>query len=808
MGIFLKWLVAAFVLIVLLIVFFPNIYFRVPALPTEGRLTLSALKAPVEVIFDNYAVPHVYAENEHDLFYAGGYLMAAERLFQMDMFNRAVQGRLAEMDASLVAADRYLRMWGFHRIGRRIAAAMDPETRQLLMWSCQGINDFIRTHRDRLPLEFQLVGHEPLEWDPAVVAGFTRLMAHELHQSWYLELLIGQLVDALGEELVRDVFPAYPNDKPFVVPPGVMSFASQLEPLLSGRQAVTSILGAGTGFSGSNNWVLAGSRTETGQPILANDIHLGFTQPAKMYEMHLVGGRFNVMGLCFAGVPVVILGHNEHIAWGTTNLMADDADFYEEEPHPDDPSRYRYKGRWLPFQERQETIQVRDGESVTFTVRESVHGVIINEQHGLVGNGERPIAMRWTGQDVSDEISAYVRLNLARNWDDFSAAARLFALPGQNKIYADREGNIGWRPFVRLPRRVAGAGKLLMPGSTGEWDWQGYLPFEALPFRYNPPEGYIATANNKTVGAPYPHYISAYWAPTARIERITELLAADELHSIGSVMAIQYDQVSAHARETVPFLLAAFNEGGGEAVPVAVRDALAQLRRWDYSMSTSSVPTAIFNAWFVELVAAVYRDEMDRIGDRTYNDYLNLGALLPYRSISYLLKKGDSPWFDDIGTPAVEGRDDIIRRALVSAVERLSDELGGGVASWRWGRLHTLSHTHDLAKAGSVGKWLDRWLGLNVGPFPAPGAASTVNPSSFSLGRPFKATAGPAFRLIMDLGDLDRSRVVLPSGQSGNPFSRHYDDQAELFMSGRYRDAAFSRGAVERHAAGTLILLP
>ncbi len=806
---FLKWTIIAAALLMLLVIFFPNLIFRVPPMRMTGTISLPGLEEPVEVIYDAYAVPHVYAENEHDLFYAGGYLMAAERLFQMDMFNRAVQGRLAEIDASFLGTDKYLRTWGFHHIGRQIEAAMDPETRQLVQWACDGINAYIAANQGDLPLEFKLVGHKPLEWDPAVVAGFSRLMAHELNQSWFVELVIGRLVDVYGESMARDAFPAYPDDKPFVVPRGVTSFSSHLEPLMAARVDMARILGDGAGYSGSNNWVLAGSRTESGYPLLANDIHLGYTQPAKMYEMHLVGGRFNVRGLCFAGVPIVVLGHNEYIAWGTTNLMADDADFYLEEVDPQDTGRYLYRGQSLPFDERIETIPVRDADPVTFSVRETVHGVIISDLHGLADQWDRLIAMRWTGQDVSHELTAYIRLNLARNWDDFTAAARQYALPGQNKVYADREGNIGWRPFVRLPKRAEGSGLLVMPGATADWDWQGYLPFEDLPYRFNPPEGVIASANNKSIGPPYPHYISAYWAPPARIERITELLDAGDRHSVASMMAVQNDIVSAHARELVPLLLSAFT---GEEVEHGLSPqsgaALEQVRQWDFVMSTESVATTIFNAWFVELVGAIYRDEMDRAGDHIFDDYLKLGGLLPYRSITYLLQKGASPWFDDITTDGVETAGDITRSAFTSAVARLGNDLGDEVSRWQWGRVHTLTHPHELSGAGSRGKWLDRWLDLNVGPFPSRGAASTVSPGSFGLHRPFKAVAGPAFRHIMDLEDLDQSHIVLPSGQSGNPFSRHYRDQAELYNSGQYRQADFSREAVEQHASSIVILQP
>ncbi|MFB0517006.1 MAG: penicillin acylase family protein [Candidatus Neomarinimicrobiota bacterium] len=806
---FFKWIGLLILILIVLFVFYPNLLLRVPEPIRSGTLSLPDLGKPVTVIFDEYAVPHVYAENEHDLFYAASYVMASERLFQMDLVNRAVRGRLAEMNAGLLNADKYLRTWGFHHIGKQMAAAMAPETRQIVQWACDGINHYIDTHVDDLPLEFRLAGHEPLPWEPAIVCGYARLMGHELNLSWALEMVVGRLMEVYGEEMTRDIIPAYPDDRPFVVPAGVSSFAPLAEPIMAAHDQVKRVLGEGGGFSGSNNWVLSGERTTTGRPILANDPHLDFTQPAKWYEIHLIGGRFNTRGVCLPGLPLPVLGHNEHIAWGFTNVMADDADFYEEQVNPRDSSRYLHRSEWLPFTERKETIQVKGGEPVILIVQETVHGVVINDRHAIAGLSDKPVTMRWTGQDVTDEVAALIKLNLARNWEEFSAAARLFTVPGQNVVYADRVGNIGWRPFVRLPVRKGGSGLLVMPGASGEWDWQGYVPFEEMPYRYNPPEGCIATANNKTIGPEFPYYISAYWVPPARIERILELVADRREHSLESCAAIQNDYRSTHAREVLPFLLAACAEEAGNAGPTLLeKEALEQLRRWDFVMSTESVPAAIFNTWFVELVPAIYRDEMDQAGDHFYTNYLKLGGLLPYRSVTYLLQRGESPWFDNLHTPEVETRDDIIRQAFRAAVSRLSEELGKRIAKWHWGKVHTLTHPHDLAGAGTLGKFLNWWLGLNVGPFPFPGGNATVNPGAYSLDNPFAITAGASVRRIIDLSDWDHSLAVLPSGQSGAPFSRHYRDQAELFNAGEYRSADFSREAVEQNAHSTLILQP
>ncbi|UCD38481.1 MAG: penicillin acylase family protein, partial [Fidelibacterota bacterium] len=352
------------------------------------------------------------------------------------------------------------------------------------------------------------------------------------------------------------------------------------------------------------------------------------------------------------------------------------------------------------------------------------------------------------------------------------------------------------------------SGLLVMPGASGEYDWQGFVPFADMPYLYNPPEGYIATANNKTIGPDYPYYISAYWTPHYRIERIVERLAEQEQHSLESNMAIQNDILSAQARDLAPYLLAAFKDENKLSLSQQASDALDTLRGWDFTFTTKSVPATIFSTWFVELLPTLYKDEMDRAGNYFYRDYLKLGGLLPHRSVAYLLRKGDSPWFDDVDTPDTETRDDIIRLAFNAAVVRLSEESGRRVSAWHWDELHTITHPHDLAGSGTLGKFLNWWLDLNVGPFPFPGSGATVNPGSFDLNRPFKVTSGASVRRIIDFADFDNSRIVLPSGQSGHSLDRHYRDQAELFNTGQYRQVDFSREAVDAHAYSTLILQP
>ncbi|MFC1619329.1 penicillin acylase family protein [Candidatus Neomarinimicrobiota bacterium] len=803
---FFKWIGILILVLVILFVLFPNLLFRVPEPIRSGTLNLPGLESSVMVIFDDYAVPHIYAGNERDLFFTAGYIMASERLFQIDMVNRAVQGRLAEMNSGLVNADKFLRTWGFHHMGKQIAANLEPESMGIIQWACDGINAYIDGHRDNLPLEFKLIGHQPLNWDPSITCGFARLQGQDLNVAWVEELAINHLLETFDGDMANDLFPG-------VVPIDILSEPSMSDaiiPLLEATKDVQrdlrAVLGNMTGFTASNNWVVSGSRTGS-FPLLANDMHLGYSQPPVWYEMHLVGGRFNVRGVAFPGIPAIMSGNNEHIAWGTTNVSADDTDFYMEEINPDDSTTYLYKRDWIPFTLREEIIQVRDAEPVTFTVRETVHGVIINDINTMARQTDRPIAMGWTGYDISDEVTAFLKLNLATNWDEFTEAASYYGVPGQNMIYADREGNIGWRPFLKVPIRKAGGSLRVLPGASGEYDWQGYVAFKQMPYRFNPPQGHIATANHQIITADFPYYVSHYWLPQYRFRRISELLAARDSHSIETFMSTQTDVLSVQARDILPILLGAFEgPASEEELESLVQDALLVLRDWDYFMDAESTAPTLFITWIKQLKKAIYKDEMDRAGDNLYEHFLSTS--FDTKSLARVLTLESSPWFDDVNTPEQENRDSIIRQALIMAVEDLTERLGKKSTKWTWDRLHTLTHPHSIVGDDALGKFLNWWLGLNVGPFPMSGSSNTVNAIGHSSTEPYITKNGPSERSIIDLSNLDNSRMVLPTGQSGHPFDRHYQDQAKLFNSGQYRPVHFSREAVEQNAYSTLILQP
>ncbi len=805
-----KLLYALLTIVVLVLVVFAWLkyfYLKGPLAVQEGELILPQLSAPVTVYTDEYGVPHVYAENEDDLFFAAGYIQASERLYKMDVIARAVEGRLSEaFGPDLLNDDKYLRVWGFHRIAKNAVSNLSSETRHILERGLAGINAYIDEHQDDLPVEFKIAGHKPIHWTLEHVIGYARLMGHDLCLAWMPEVIFGGVLDKLGDQLARELYPVYPDTKPYIVPQTPANFSEVAESMFRSEKRIREITGASGSHIGSNSWVLGGDMTESGKPILCNDPHLAYSQPPVWFEMHLVGGRFDVAGVTLAGVPVVILGQNQHYAWGFTNVMVDDADFYVEVTDDEHPDQYFYDGEWRDMIIHEEIINVKDEEPVVYHVRETLHGPIINDVHAVLkANESAPVSMSWVGNYLTDEVEAFIGLNTASNWDEFSTAVEKFWIPGQNMIYADLEGNIGWRPAVALPLRAPGTGLVPLPGDDPQWDWQGFVPFDEMPYQYNPAQGYIATANNKTIGNEFPYYISAYWEPPARANRINEMLRVpNKKYSVKDMQNIQNDFLSDHARDLTPLFLALLADS--KFSDPNMTEAVDALKQWDYVMDKHSLAAAVFNVTWVKFAYNLYGDEMDLIGPEFKEGFFKL-ANISIRNAIYLLEHiPGSAWFDDVSTPDVqETARDILVQSLEEAVGDLEERFGKNTEDWVWADMHTLTHRHPLAQV----KILDWMLDLNVGPFPAAGSGTTVNNMEYRMYNPYDVVLGPSVRHIYDFANFDRGALsVLPTGQSGNPRSPHYADQAEMYNTGQYRVFPINADVIKNSGYKKLIMKP
>lgn len=756
----------------------------------SGSLVRPGLVDTVEVYTDQYGVPHILARNEGDLFFAAGYIAARERLFQLTTVAASVRGELALLlGDDLVKSDIYLRTWRIPEMGRRLAAALDTDTAVLVEAFCRGINSQIAELGRNLPLEFKLLRVKPIQWQPSDVAGYARLMAHELQSSWKSEVVYGAVGEYWGAEKLAEILPAYEDHRPTIAAQQGKDFLPRLySAVQESEAALREITGMSAAAIGSNSWVISGSRTANGKPLLANDPHLEFAQPPRWYEMHLKGGRFDVSGVCLAGIPVPVIGQNEACAWGFTNSMADDLDFFLETIHPDNPNRYLSGERWLDMELAEERIPLKSGGDTTVVVRLTHHGPVISDIHPLLRKGDQAVSMSWTGHRLSNEIGVFFKLNLMGNWDDFSAAVEDYGVPGQNMVYADTAGNIGWRPAVHLPLRIEGNSLTPRPGKNPEYDWQGIIPYEEMPYLLNPGDGYIVSANNKTIGDEFPYYVSNLWADPSRAERILELIQGLEGARAEDMEAIQLDVVSPFAREITPYLLAAATgrEEGN------LKTALDLLRTWDGEESPQSPAALVFHVTLNKLVRNIYGDELEPLG----TGYLEALAGLKYlnsRNLRRLLREDSSSWFDDLNTPdRVETRDEIIRRSLQEAVDDIEQRAGSDPRQWTWGQEHTLTHPHLLGDVALL-EWL---FDLNVGPYPSGGSDKTPNAGGYSFNRPYRQIAGPSMRRVVDFSDLDRTRFILPTGQSGLSHSPHYNDQAPLYHSGQYRITHFDEAYI------------
>ena len=770
-----------------------------PPLPIyEGNITLDGLSDTVSVYTDTFGVPHVFAKNDTDLFFSAGYIAARERLFQMSMVAYAVRGELASaLGDKYVSSDVYLRTWKIPRIAKQLAENMYPEERKILEAFCQGINAHIDEAMDDLPIEFKILRIKPPYWNPSDVTGYARMMAHEMQSSWKPEIVYGAIAEYFGIEKLEEIYPDHIPNEPTIA----HGMKPVFDRILSHEFKIRDVFGFRSPHTGSNSWVLSGTKTTTGKPILANDPHLDFTQPARWYEMHLKGGKYNTSGVCIAGIPVPVIGNNESCAWGFTNSMVDDVDFFIEKIHPNNPNKYRYGDEWRDIIIRKETVPRKNAGDTTIVIRETHHGPLISDIHPLMKNEKTAVSLAWTGHKITNEMNAFMKLNTMKNWEDFTEAVKNFGVPGQNIIYADTMGNIGWRPAVYVPIRKEGHSLIPRPGHDPNFDWSGYVPFEEMPYIFNPESGYIATANNKTIGNEFPYYISGLWADPSRIERIIELIEPLSTATVQDMKTVQLDLVSTFAKEVIPYILQ-FNF---EFEDKETGDAVNYIRNWDGNESKTSGEALLFHTIMRELILNIYADELSVLGENYVEAFLGIKYLYT-RNLRILLKNGNSSWFDNIETPEIqETMKDIIKKSIIEGVKKVIKEHGLIKKSWAWGKAHTLTHPHLLEKV----LLLDRFFKLNVGPFMSGGSDKTVRAGGFSYTHPFQQTAGASMRRIVDFDNLDKAHFILPTGQSGHPHSPHYRDQANLYNKGEYKITHFNEDKIRKDKTfKKLIFLP
>lgn len=769
---------------------------RRPWPEVKGNLTVPGLTAPVEIIRDKYGVPHIYAESEHDLAFAQGYVHAQDRLWQMEFNRRIGAGTLsAILGDSTLDIDRFMRTLGLRRAAEKDWTLLEAEMRDLMQAYADGVNAYVDSHRRRLPLEFSILGVHPAPWTPIDSLTWGKVMAFNLGSNYDYELLRARIIAELGAEASQTLLPPYDSGAPVIVPAGTGNY-TWLRGIEGGAQAdLTALLGPLGSDAGSNNWVVSGSRTTSGKPLIADDMHLGLNMPSVWYENSLHGGRLDVAGYSFPGVPLVIVGHNNRVAWAVTNLPADVQDFYIERlDDADNPTAYEFQGTWEKLTIIRETIEVKGGQPVVVDVKVTRHGPVMNEVIGGLAAAE-PLALRWTALEGTRLMNAVLGLNLAANWEEFRQALQFWDVPSQNFMYADVDGNIGYQSPGLIPIRAAGhQGLVPVPGWTGEYEWVKYIPFDELPRAYNPERGYIVSANNKVVEDSYPYSLAYEWSAPYRSRRITDLLASDADVSIEDVRSIQSQTYSLPAEALRPYL---------QAVQPATdleEAALDLVNEWDLLYETDRAGGAVFQAWYWFLVRETLGDEMG-------TDLLD--AYLPYDTshmpmMVELMKRPASAWFDDTGTAQVEERDDIVRRSFSEAVAWLKETMGEP-GKWEWGKMHTMVFVHQ--PLGQSGIRILEWL-FNSKGIPARGDNFTVDAAWVNYADPFAMSGGVSQRMIVDLSDWGASLSIHTTGQSGQLFHPHREDMVHAWQEIDYHPLIFERNDAEEDAEATLMLAP
>ncbi len=774
---------------------------RRPLAQQSGKLRLDGLQAPVEIIRDRWGIPHIYAQNHPDLIFAQGYVHAQDRLWQMEFNRRLVAGRLSEILGPVsLDLDRWMRALRMRRTAEQEAALLDESERQMLEAYALGVN--ARIAQGKLPVEFTLLGFQPEPWIPADTLAWPKMMAWTLCVNWESEILRALLAARLGPEKAAELEPDYEPGMPYVIPEGVSYSCLSSQPLQRAGKLRPFLGPAARQGLGSNNWVLAGSRTASGMPLLANDMHLGLTIPAVWYENHLEAGDLRLSGITFPGIPQIVAGHNGHVAWGFTNGFPDVQDLYLEHLRRTDSGtvQYEYQGEWLDAQVVPELIHVKGGLSVTEEVIINRHGPIINSLSPELA-GETPLALRWTALEPNNIMAALAGMNQARDCRQFTQALRHWNVPAQNVVSADIHGNIAYSLPGKIPIRAKGDGRLPVPGWTGEYEWLGYIPFEELPHMFNPPTGFIATANNRVADEGYPYFLSVDYVGPGRISRIQELILSQQAIDPAFIARMHTDQVSTIARR------AAQEIGSLSSPDPELQIILRRFQEWDGSLSAESCEATVYQT-FLMLLAHHLLDPL--LGDlaphylgKGITPVLAEGSMLAEHAhawITRLLHEPASPWWDQ-GTG--ETRQSVMLTVLRQAVDQLKEELGPDSRNWAWGRLHQLSLSHVLGAK----KPLDRLF--NRGPFPLGGDSDTIWAAGMArFSQQTGTMVGPPFRFIADLQDLGRSLGQLLPGQSGQPTSPHYSDNLQAWLKGEYHPMCFHRPDVLAHAAATLTLQP
>jgi penicillin G amidase len=784
------------------------------AMPSyTGNIVVSGITSPVTVKWDDFQVPHVFADSEQDLYFAVGYLHAQDRLWQMTLSQLSSEGRFAEfLGVDWVPYDRHIRTIGIPDISEKIYDKLPADEKSRLQAYALGVNTWVSSNRDKLPMEFVLLNMKPIEWEPRHSIGAWRMLGWDINVSWWAEITYGYLRKQLGEPYWRELLPdyagkytprtIYSSDSLATDSISAASTAawmqnnrdasrlasSALEAAIQFKEtdmAFRSRLGSRSTLAGSNAWALSGSKTASGFPMLAGDPHNSLSLPARWYEIHMNRNGQNVAGITLPGIPYIMMGQNDVMAWSFTNMMADQTDFFEERLLPGTPGYYQSNTSdgvaYLPIRIEREIIRVKGSPDEVLTIRYTDHGPLINDvfEDSQIAS-DVSLSMRWMGFEPTNELSALYNLNWLDRFEALTSVAEDFKVPGLNLIYADVSGNIAKLMMAQVPIRSYDN-----VGFAQGWEtshrWTGFVPFSDFPHVINPESGYVLDANQPTNAT---FHIGSFSEPYSRFRVIDNALASATTLSVEQMMSLQLETMSEHAREITERILPIIQRSNTSQ---RMSDALNYLINWDYRYERSATAASIFEVFFMKLAE---RSLIDDLGTEGWNAFKK-NDQLPLRVISNMLKN-DSRFFDDKNTSVVETREIMVVKAMEDAVQFLTDSLGTEPINWRWENIHQVMFeaTHF---SSAVGPQKDGYMNLivtymlNRGPFGTPGHTTSPVSGQYDWHRPFQQVGGATWRRVIDLANTSQSWSVIPGGQSGNALSRAYDDQLDLWLDGKYR---------------------
>lgn len=785
------------VLLLLIILFLGVIFYLYTQKPVyQGELVLSGLKDDVEVLYDGYGVPHIYAMHAEDAYEALGYVHAQDRLFQMEMLRRAADGRLAEvLGSDLVKVDRLFRTLGLNKFAeeqaKKFLASDSLDFQKAALAYQRGINAYIEN--GKTPVEFTIMGIPATPFTPKDIYLAIGFMSFGFAEGLQADPVLEKIRNQYGADYLKDLAVHTPPDMPRIPSYHGQPMEMETDSLIAAIRTALKQLPIPL-WQGSNGWVVSGSRTASGLPILANDTHIGFSQPAVWYEAHLEYPGFSFYGHHLAGIPFALLGNNRNTGWGLTMFENDDTDFFLETVNPENKNQVKFKDTWEDVTVHKEVIRVKDENDVVLEIRSTRHGVIVNGALETVPESATPVALSWVLlQRPNHALEAAYRLNHANDFYDAQKAASLFSAPGLNVMYADRYGNIAWWAVASLPIRPPHQqSKLFLDGASGNDEYLGFYSFDKNPQAVNPPWGYVYSANNQpdsVKGVLYP----GYYYPKARASRIDELLKEDRKWTVEDMKKMNLDVLSKPHRE-VAHVLATLLQELDHSSYTEMATVLAQ---WDGDHQPDDIGPTVYYNLLSQLMFLTMKDEL---GDVAFKSIMETSV--PKNSYENFIRNEQSPWWDDVTTVAKETRRDIVKYAAGNTLKILHRTCGSSPDEWQWGKVHTITHGHPLGTVSLFKPF------FNVGPISVAGGSEVLNNLSFSLDTTgyFPVVSGPALRKITDFARIDQGETVSPTGQSGNIMSRYYDDQADMFATGEFRIMMMNRKEIDKGAQHVLIL--